>query len=82
MSVLEQKAAEIMAHMLTEELQRTGARGAVSEFTTSAGLKEACSIVALRLLHTSVGVVRDEEQQDRMDDSHAHSGDANATPGN
>jgi predicted nucleic acid-binding Zn-ribbon protein len=81
LSVLEQKAAEIMAHMLTEELQRTGTRGAMSEFTTSAGLKEACSIVALRLLHTSVGVVRDEEL-DRVDDSHAHCGDANATPGN
>ncbi len=39
LSVLEQKV-EIMAHMLTEELPRTGTRGAVSEFTTSAGLKK------------------------------------------
>lgn len=94
LSVLEQRAAEVMAHMLSEELGRavplmtqitaataTGGSRLVStsssfnadEYVTAAGLREACSIVALRLLHTSVQAVREEHAKESAGDAQQQS---------
>ncbi len=61
LSSLEKAAAEIMGHMLLEEIRNCGAGERVArDFDDGSGLKEACARAAIRLVHASINVSNDE----------------------